>query len=372
MAPELPSCPSCQGPVADRLCERCGACVRAGDCRVERLLAQTSHSRVYLAQDAAGARVALKELVFALVPGAQEIDAFHREAQLLRQLQHPRIPRFVASFQEGAGASLRLYLAQEFIEGAPLSQRMAEHRFSAAEACHLAREVLEILQYLHELPAPLIHRDVKPANLLERPDGSIALVDFGAAREVRPGGTHRATLVGTFGYMAPEQLGGSADQTADLYGLGASLIHLLSRRPPEELLWSEPPADLSSSLNIGAPFARYLGSLVARRRESRYRTARAAQEALQRLQAEGPSALLPTPGATLSGQYAEPQPPRGSILPRGEAEMMLLPGPRSRAYETGQRAGRFLADVQSGQRGGKLAWLVLAVAGAVVSALLFN
>ena len=111
---------------------------------VERVLAQSPHGRVYRARSPEGATVALKELQFASVPGAQQIDAFEREAATLKTLHHPRIPRYVASFADGEGVHLRLYLAAEFIEGEPLSARIARGPFSATELRDVAGQVLAV------------------------------------------------------------------------------------------------------------------------------------------------------------------------------------------------------------------------------------
>jgi serine/threonine-protein kinase len=246
-------------------CGQCGATAAAGGFRVAKVLHEGSHSRVYLAQGADGRRVVLKEMLFARAPDAKTLDDFAREGELLRQLDHPAIPRFVASFTEGTGSGTRLYLAQEHIEGTTLLARLGTHRFDAREAESLARDVLGVLAYLHGLSPPVLHRDLKPANLIVRPDGRLSLVDFGSAREIKPGGTHRATLTGTFGYLPPEALGGTVDQTADLYGLGATLLHLLTRRPPEETLWDD---SMRLELQVQAPpaFVSWLGRLTARKR----------------------------------------------------------------------------------------------------------
>ena len=148
--------------------------------------------------------VALKEMVFALVPTAQQLDAFEREARLLRSVSHPQIPRLIDSFREGDGPSLRLYLAQELVDGGPLSSRIG---IDEAEARVIARQLLTILRYLHE--RGIVHRDVKPANILRRPDGTLALVDFGAARAVE-GVTHGATLVGTSHWEPPSSIWSAA------------------------------------------------------------------------------------------------------------------------------------------------------------------
>src|SRR5207248_11418995 len=258
---EAASCPSCSAPLSENRCAGCGAAARAGAFRVLSVLAQSPHGRTYRAQGPAG-MVALKELVFALVPTAQQLDAFQREARLLGSVSHPQIPRLIDSFREGEGPSLRLYLAQELVEGEPLSSRIG---IDESEARIIARQLLSILRYLHE--RGIVHRDVKPANVLRRPDGTLVLVDFGAARALE-GVTHRATLVGTFGYMPPEQLGGTVDATSDLYALGATLVHRLGRKAPADTLGPDLELRLGH-LQISPGFRAFLGRLTARRRGSR-------------------------------------------------------------------------------------------------------
>src|ERR1041384_8234380 len=222
-------CPICEAALAGQRCDACGAASSPGGFRVTRLLSQTVHGRVYEAAAADGARVALKELVFALAPDAKTIDAFEREARVLAALEHPAIPRFVGAFREGEGIHLRLYLAQELIDGAPLKPPLAPD-----DARDVARQVLGVLSYLHE--RGVLHRDIKPANLLMRADGRISLVDFGVARELLREVTHGGTLVGTFGYMPLEQLGGTVDARSDLYALGATLLHCITGVEPAQLL----------------------------------------------------------------------------------------------------------------------------------------
>ncbi|HEX8705939.1 MAG TPA: hypothetical protein VF815_44295, partial [Myxococcaceae bacterium] len=123
------ACVICSGPVEGPRCEACGTPVAPGGFRVLRQLAQGPHSRLFLAERD-GVQVALKELLFALVPDAARLEGFEREAELLRQLKHPRIPRLVASFREGSGVHTRLYLAQEFVEGRSLEEELEQHRFT--------------------------------------------------------------------------------------------------------------------------------------------------------------------------------------------------------------------------------------------------
>jgi len=252
-----------------------------GGYRVLRLLSQSPHGRLYVAQAPGGGQVALKELVFSLVPEARQLEAFEREARLLRQVSHPRIPRFVDSFQEGSGVHTRLYLAQELIQGTSLRELLRKRRLRDEEAFEVARQVLDVLRYLHELSPRIVHRDVKPANLVRRDDGAVFLVDFGAARDLFGSGTAGATMVGTFGYMPPEQLGGTLDETCDLYALGASLLHLLSGRSPEEMLASDLSLDVAAHAFVSSRMERFLLLLIARDPAARFRSALDAQLALE-------------------------------------------------------------------------------------------
>src|SRR5437763_10007235 len=110
------ACAGCGRAGTDSRCAVCGVALAPRGYAVASVLAQTDHGRVSRARSPDGAIVALKELQFASVPGAQQIDAFEREAATLKTLHHPRIPRYVDSFSEGEGVHLRLYLAAEFIE----------------------------------------------------------------------------------------------------------------------------------------------------------------------------------------------------------------------------------------------------------------
>lgn len=280
-------CVVCDEPDVEGRCPQCGAAMAPGGYVVERLVAQTAHSRLYLAVAPDGRRVALKELVFSLVPGARELDAFHREVSLLEGLDVPGVPRFIASFQEGRGVGTRLYLAQEFVEGTSLLARLKEGPFDQAAATDVARQVLAILERLHSCTPAVLHRDVKPSNLVAGEDGRLVLVDFGAARVLQAGVTFGATLVGTFGYMAPEQLGGSVDPSTDLYSLGATLAHLLSGKPPSELVDGSFVIRVDERIPASKPFRAWLSKLVAPRRASRFSSAREALDALDALDVTG-------------------------------------------------------------------------------------
>jgi len=272
-------CPACDDLVRGTRCDACGAAVRPGGYAIERVLVSNAHGRMYAARDVDGKQVALKELAFIQSPAPDALAAFEREAKFLRALEHPAIPRFCASFQEGDGVHARYYLAQELVAGEALDDRLEAHWFTEAEILGIARQVIDVLVYLQGLSPMVIHRDIKPANLLARPDGTIAVVDFGAAHV--HGATAAATAIGTFGYMPIEQLAGLVDATTDLYALGASLIHLLTRREPWQVLQDGLLAD--AALNVSRPVRAFIARLVAANPRDRFRSAADARAALDRL-----------------------------------------------------------------------------------------
>jgi serine/threonine protein kinase len=267
-------CAACGDLVRGARCDACGAAVAPGGYTVERLLVSNAHGRMYVARDADGKRVALKELAFVQPPSLATVAAFEREAKFLRALEHPAIPRFVASFSEGEGVHVRYYLAQELVVGEALDAHLDEHFYTEAEVIDIARQVLAVLVYLQSLSPMVIHRDIKPANLIKRADGTIAVVDFGAAYV--QGSTVGSTTIGTFGYMPVEQLAGIIDATTDLYALGSTLLHLLTRQEPWRLMQG---ADVRVA-NVSRSTLALLRKLTAPNTKDRYANADAALAAL--------------------------------------------------------------------------------------------
>ena len=168
----------------------------------------------------------------------------------------------------------------------------------------IALEVLQILQYLHGLNPPVIHRDIKPQNIIRQADGQIFLVDFGAVQTMyRETAAFGSTVVGTYGYMPPEQFRGQAYPTTDLYGLGATLLHLLTHRNPADLPQSRLKYTFRPYANISEAFAKWLDGLLEPLAEDRFDASSTAIAALTN----------PPPDRVQSSAIVSPQPSQSSL-----------------------------------------------------------
>lgn len=202
--------------------------------RLGRLLGSGAQGTTRVAVDTKDqSRVAVKSLVLKEVRDWKQLDLFRREAAVLKQLNHPGIPRFLAEITDADGSNM--HLVMELVPGENLKQRLADHGpMNEAALWRVLWQALDILAYLHGQPTPVVHRDIKPANIVERPDGSLALVDFGTVLN-RPAGMGGNTFVGTAGFMAPELMHGDAVAASDVYALGVTLLCLASGCEPEDL-----------------------------------------------------------------------------------------------------------------------------------------
>lgn len=182
-----------------------------------------------------GAPIVVKELRVHDLGEWKEYDLFERQVQTLAAVRHPGVPRLLDHFTVEGPPGARVYLVMERVPGESLERRI--ERGAPLELGELRRilvGVLEILAHLHDLAPPIVHRDVKPANIVVG-DGRVWLVDFGGVRRFLPWAKAGSTVIGTFGYMAPEQLHGESSPATDLYGLGATAAALLAGCDASEL-----------------------------------------------------------------------------------------------------------------------------------------
>jgi hypothetical protein len=177
-----------------------------------------------------GRAVAIKRFDVRGARAWKDVELAEREARVLAELTHPMLPRYIEHFEDDGA----LYLVMEKIEGTPLSELRRAGSMAEGSVLRLLRDADEVLAYLHGRSPPVIHRDLKPSNVIRRADGSFAFVDFGAVRDrLRPDGG--STVVGTFGYMAPEQFQGRAGPGSDVYAIGATALAMLTGEEPERL-----------------------------------------------------------------------------------------------------------------------------------------
>jgi serine/threonine protein kinase len=208
-----------------------------------------------------GRLVAIKRFSVRGAPTWKDVELAEREARVLSALSHPALPVYIEHFEE-AGC---LYLVMEKIEGEQLSTlRRKGVPFSRDDVTRFLHDASAALDYLHSRAPPVIHRDIKPGNVIRRPDGSYALVDFGAVRDsLRPEGG--STIVGTFGYMAPEQFQGRAMPASDVYSVGATALTMLTGVEPEDLPHRGLEIDVAAALGSQADpgLVRALSSMVS-------------------------------------------------------------------------------------------------------------
>jgi serine/threonine protein kinase len=177
------------------------------------------------------------------------IQNFEREANILASLNHPAIPKIYDYFTEGT----RSYLVMEYIEGEVLEALMGdtEQILPEERGVDWAVQICDVLSYLHSQEPSIVFRDMKPSNIMLRPPNHVVLIDFGIARVFEVG--QKGTMIGTEGYSPPEQYRGIANPVGDIYALGATLHHLLTRRDPRLeppfTFHEEPPRLLNPALS---------------------------------------------------------------------------------------------------------------------------
>ena len=156
---------------------------------------------------------------------------------MLKRLSHPNLPSIIDVIEDEE----TLLIVMDYIEGI-LSKALNEYGAQPQElVVEWAKQLCDVLGYLHTRKPPIIYRDMKPSNIMLKPDGNITLIDFGTAREFKEKNLADTTCLGTVGYAAPEQFGGQGqtDARTDIYCLGATLYHLVTGCNP-----CEPPYEI--------------------------------------------------------------------------------------------------------------------------------
>lgn len=250
--------------------------------RLGERLGGIAERRTWLAVDKETSElVVFKSLFFGHTTDWQEYRSFERETQVLPGIVHPQIPKFLAVFWLEKPEGQYFCLVQQYVYGISLAEWLTQgNRFEPEQLVQLAASLLVVLEYLQHKEPQIVHRDIKPSNLILGDDGQVYLIDFGAAQLMNVA-TRTLTATGTFGYMAPEQFVGQALPASDLYGLGATLIHLLTGTSPANLLGYDGVLRLPNHPFLTGWFGHWLGRMVSPNLERRYVDAKTARNALQ-------------------------------------------------------------------------------------------
>lgn len=157
------------------------------------------------------------------------VNSLLAEANMMKKLDHPSLPRIVDIIDNG----ITIYVVMDYIEGESLDKILSEYGAQPEElVVNWAKQLCDALSYLHSQKPSIIYRDMKPANVMLKPEGNIKIIDFGIAREYKEQNLADTTVLGTKGYAPPEQYSGQTDPRSDIFALGMTMHHLLTGVDP--------------------------------------------------------------------------------------------------------------------------------------------
>ena len=260
-----------------------------GSYQILSFISRGGMGEVYLAEDKRlGRKVALKLLPASFTTNDDRLRRFEQEARAASALNHPNIIT-IYEIRQAANSHM---IATEFVEGETLRQRLSRSALTLSEALNIAIQIADALAAAHK--AGIIHRDIKPENVMLRPDGYVKVLDFGLAKlseEASPAvaaeaptiqvRTGSGIVIGTAGYMSPEQARGlGVDHRSDIFSLGAVIYEMLARRKPFEgetpsdtlaaILKTEPPPLSRAAPGVPSELARIVTKSLRKDREERY------------------------------------------------------------------------------------------------------
>ena len=236
-----------------------------GKYKVLNVIGKGGMSVVYLAMnEKANKQWAIKEI---MKNDYENFDLNKKEIEMMKKLKHPHLPGIADVIE----SEFSLLIVMDYIEGRTLEAVFKEQGAQDIElVLAWARQLCDVLRYLHTQTPPIIYRDIKPANVMLKPDGNVMLIDFGAAREFKPQNVKDTISLGTRGYAAPEQYGEEeqSDARTDIYCLGVMLFQLLTGESPYEL---RPIRDIKPELSSGLEMI--IRKCTQVKKEDRYQTA---------------------------------------------------------------------------------------------------
>ncbi len=251
---------------------------------LEALLSEGGLRRTCIAINANnGTRAVIKELEPDHVREPKHAELFDRECEIMGMLSHPQIPRLIDVITTTDGSRERKFMIQEYVEGTNLLDLVSSGaKMPTDEVVGIMRSVLTVLEYMHEHEPAVLHRDIKPANLVVRPNRSVALVDFGSATHADLDQESRTSIVGTFGYMPPEQFQAAAFPSSDMYALAFTALQMLTGLEPARFELRDMTPLFRKHYDEDPSFAAILDIMLDPDPERRYGNARSLLGALAR------------------------------------------------------------------------------------------
>ncbi|MBU1429365.1 serine/threonine protein kinase [Myxococcota bacterium] len=312
--------------LGDLSCPRCGqAPLVDGRYRLDAVVGQGALGTVYRALEIHRQEiVAIKALPLVHGHDHKRLELIQREIDVLTQLRHPQIAGCQEHVVLSQGPERVVYLVLAFIDGETLAEEMTHTRYHVDGVLAILQALLEILAYLHTLAPPVIHRDIKPGNVMRRrSDAQLVLVDFGSVRDTlhdpKLGGS---TVTGSFGYMAPEQFAGEAGPETDIYGLGALAVALLSRRAPSTMMGTGWGLAWRDYVQVNPAVEALLARMLEPDRGRRAADAGALRAEIERLRAGEVASPL-----VHAAQPLQPLSPPASIAALTQVSQLSLPRP---------------------------------------------
>jgi serine/threonine protein kinase len=296
--------------------------------RIERELGRGGAGVTFLVRDTRNGEPAVAKLLhFDLLQDWKAVELFEREAAILKALHHERIPAYIDSFRTDVEGKARFVLVRQFVEGSSLQEKVESGwRATELQICGIGARLLAVVDYIHSVRPPVIHRDINPRNVIQREDGEVFLLDFGGVQDaIRLSGSAGSTIIGTPGFTPLEQFVGRASTRSDLYAVAATLLFLLTHRNPTDLPTRNMKIDFRAVVEVSSPgLASVLSSW---------------------LEPDEARRTLPVPDAAalLRGEKV-----RGAASPRSAESQPVPYGSRIRLDESG---GRFAVVIP--ERGGR-------------------
>ncbi|MCE1247342.1 MAG: protein kinase [Firmicutes bacterium] len=256
--------------------------LRDGRYKILKKLGEGGMGRIYLTRDAKmDYLVVIKELLPIFVTQAERDyveKRFTEEAKILFRLDYRGLPKVIDYFQDKGN----MYIVMQYIEGENLAVEVKTRenkRINVEECIRWMSDLLEILKYLHNQNPPIIHRDIKPKNIMLNNRNELFLVDFGLARTIGMH-THTGTSVGTYGYSSPEHYSGKFELSSDLFSIGATFHHLLSADDPQNRDTFDYPRLKKYIPDFPDEFQHIFDKLLDVRKSQRFQRVEFVQEAL--------------------------------------------------------------------------------------------